>query len=438
MRPIHALLAAGLALTAQSTQSPEDPWNRGRAVHQRRVHPPEPPSAVDWGGRIGRLLKDAEPGDLVVAAVGDVILTERISGLSDPRHQELFRLLQEADLAFGNLEGSLNGRPELQRPFYNFRADPAFAWELAGLGFNLMGLANNHTLDFGPEGLKETLQALDRSRITHAGAGLTLEEARAPGVTSVQGQTRKVALLSYLRFWTSRFRTKDPAGPSLATVDPAVILVAREDGRTEAVEGLQEADIRAMEEDILLARRRGHRVIVTFHAHDVSHNRAFGIQDTVPANDLIMYRRAVEAGADLVLGTGPHVLRGLELRQGRALLYSLGNFIYQYRTPSRIPVDLTHQRDPELPKEPGASVWDRRDSEEVMDSVVARIVFNGDRLRRLQLIPVGIEDEGPRYGAPRLAEGAQARRILDRLQRLSGPFGTRLEDRGWYAEVVLP
>lgn len=437
MGPIRAILVLALAALPVGAQAPEESWNRGRAVQQRRTRPAEPPSTVDWGARIGALLKDAAPGDLVITAVGDVILNERISTLKDARHQELYRLLQESDVAFGNLEGSLNARPELQRPFYNFRADPDFAWELAGLGFNLVSLANNHTLDFGPEGLQETLRALDRSRITHAGAGMTLEEARSPGVFSVQGQTRKVALLSYLRFWTSRYRSRDPHSASVATLDPAVILVARE-GREEAVEGVQEADIRGMEEDILLARRRGHRVVVTLHNHDVSHNRAFGIQEVTPPNDELMYRRALAAGAEAVIGHGPHVLRGVELREGRPILYSLGNFIYQYRTPSRIPVDLTHQRDPEMAKVPGQSVWDRRDTEEVMDSVVARLVFNGDRLRRLQLIPVGIEDEGPLYGVPRLAEGAQATRILERLKRLSLPYGTRFEARGWYLEALLP
>ena len=61
-----------------------------------------------------------------------------------------------------------------------------------------------------------------------------------------------------------------------------------------------------------------------------------------------MYRRAIDAGADIVLGSGPHVLRGIEIYKGKPIFYSLSNFIYQYRTPTKIPIDLIHQRDGEI------------------------------------------------------------------------------------------
>jgi poly-gamma-glutamate synthesis protein (capsule biosynthesis protein) len=430
-----ATLVGSPALAADD--KPPLTWDQSRSVYNRRIRPPQPAESIDWAGRVTALLRE-EPGDIVVTAVGDMIFNQQISGLPEPHHQQLFRILQEADIAYGNLEFSMNAHPEAQRPFYNFRTDPEFVWELAAIGINMVSLANNHALDFGPEGLKDCLAALERANMTYAGAGMTLADARAPGITSVQSQKTKFALLSYMRYWTQKYRCADPQSACLATIDPAVILAAKPDGTTEAVEGLLEKDVLAMEDDIVLARRRGPIVMVSLHNHDRSHHRAYGIQDTTPPNDEIMYRRAIDAGADLVLGSGPHVLRGIELYKGKPIFYSLSDFIYQYRTPSKIPIDLIHQRDGEIARPTNVSVWDRRDPPEVFEGVLVRLTFNTEKLKRVELIPVTIDDEGPLYGVPRLAGTTRGREILETLKRLSQPYGTTLVDRGWYAEVLLP
>ena len=434
--PAVLLLLAALGASAQTpVQSPSartDP----KSVYRRILQPQEKPEQIDWAGRITELLKE-EPGDLVVTAVGDMIFNEPISQLEAPERAGLLRLMQEADVAYGNMEFSLNDRPELQRPFYNFRAPRDFRWELARTGINLVSLANNHALDFGPEGLKESLKALDHSNITYAGAGTTLAEAHAPGRLELAGHKTRVALLAYMRYWTAKYRSKDASGPSLSTIDPAVILAVR-DGKVEKVEGPLESDVQTMEDDILLARRRNDLLLVSLHNHDVTHHRAYGIQDTTPPNEEIMYHRAIEAGADLVLGTGPHVLRGIELYKGRPIFYSLGDFIYQYRTPERIPVDLIHQRDIEMPRPQNVSVFDLRESQEVLESVMVRMTLNQGKLKRIQLLPVTIDDEGPLYGVPRLASTKRGAEILALMQKLSAPYGTKITIKGWYGEVQLP
>ena len=406
------------------------------SVYTRTIHAPEPPEKVDWEGRVTALLRE-QPGDVIVTAVGDMIFNAQISHLAAPERRQLLRLLQEADIAYGNLEFSINSLPELQRPFYNFRADPEFAWELAATGINLVSMANNHALDFGPEGLTECLTALDRANIGHAGAGRTLAAARAPETQRVQSQKTRFGLLSYMRYWTSRYRCADPSAPCLATIDPAEILVAGADGAVTTIEGPLAADVAAMEDDLVLAKRHHDVVMVSLHNHDLSHHRAFGIQDTTPANDRIMFRRAVDAGANLVLGSGPHVLRGIEIYQGKPIFYSLSNFIYQYRTPDAIPVDLIHQRDGEIERPTNVSVWDRRDPARVFETVVVRMTFNTGVLRRVELIPVTIDDEGPLYGVPRLASGRRGAEIIALMQRLSQPYGTTIVAREWYAEVEL-
>jgi len=434
------LVAAGIAgllagaARAQETVTPKLTWDQSRSVYNRKIHPPQPAENVGWQGRVTVLLKE-EPGDIVITGVGDMIFNEQISQLPEPEHQQLFRLMQEADIAYGNLEFSINAHPEAQRPFYNFRADPEFAWEVAAIGINMVSMANNHGLDFGPEGLKDCLRALDRAQITHAGAGLTLAAAHEPGTTGVQSQKTRFALLSYMRYWTQKYRCADPGAPCLATINPATILVAKGDGKVEPVEGLVEGDVTAMEDDIVLAKRHNDVVMVALHNHDVSHHRAYGIQDTTPPNEEIMYRRAVDAGADLIIGTGPHVLRGVEIYKGKPIFYSISNFIYQYRTPDKIPIDLIHQRDTEVARPTNVSVWDRRDPAFIFEGVMLRMVVNQEKLRTIQLIPFTIDDEGPLYGVPRLASSKRCAEIIERLQKLSQPYKTAIVNKGWYAEV---
>jgi poly-gamma-glutamate synthesis protein (capsule biosynthesis protein) len=239
-----------------------------------------------------------------------------------------------------------------------------------------------------------------------------------------------------MRYWTNRYRSADPNSPSLATIDPAVILVAK-DGKVESVEGPLESDVLKMEDDVVLAKRHSDYLMVSLHNHDVSHHRVYGIQNKTPANDEIMYRRAIDAGADIVLGSGPHVLRGIEIYKGKPIFYSLSDFIYQYRTPDKIPIDLIHQRDTELDRPTNVSVWDRRDTPDTMEGVLVRMTVNEGKLKRIQLIPAVIDDEGPLYGVPRLVSDQRAREMFDRIQKLSEPYGTKITVKGWYAEVEL-
>ena len=142
--------AAGSAL-AQAPAQRTMTWDQSRSVYNRQIHTPEPAENVNWEARVTALLKE-EPGDVVITAVGDMIFNQQISNLPEPYHKQLFRIMQEADVAYGNLEFSLNDHPELQRPFYNFRAPIEFRWEVAAIGINLVSMANNHALDFGQEG----------------------------------------------------------------------------------------------------------------------------------------------------------------------------------------------------------------------------------------------------------------------------------------------
>ena len=368
-----------------------------------------------------------------MTAVGDMIFNEKISELPEPERRNLFRIMQEADVAYGNLEFSINDRPELQRPFYNFRARREFA--LGG------GRHRDQPREHGeqprprlragrPAGLPAARSTRRGSR-TRAPARRS-RAAHAPGTKKVQSQKTQVRAPVVHALLDGQVPLRRPvrALPRDHRTRPRSSSRSR-DGRVETVEGPLEDDVKAMEDDVVLAKRRNDVVMVSLHVHDVSHIAAYGIQDTTPPNDEIMFRRAIDAGADIVLGSGPHVLRGIEIYKGKPIFYSLGDFIYQYRTPNKIPVDLIHQRDSEMraagerlglgPPGPARSHGERAGADDGQpgEAQADRADPRDDRRRGAAL-------RRPAAGGRRSA----AKEILELLQKLSAPYGTKIVSQG--------
>ena len=370
-----------------------------------------------WSPRVDDLL-ETDDGDIVLTAVGDMIFNREISGYTEPAYQNLYRIIQGADIGFGNLEMSLNEKPELQKNAYNFRKGRDFGWEILKLGINLVGIANNHALDYGAEGLLDNLKILRQSGISFAGAGKNLQEARAPVYRQV-GRTR-FALLSFMS--GADWPKEDPDEPSINVLNAPRVYLDGDDGVDgRGVPAPLASDVRAMEDAIAVAKRNADIVLVAYHLHWVSHSRAYPLPDHVPAHQRLVMKRAIDAGADAILGSGPHVLRGIEMYEGKPIFYSLGDFIYQYRT-EEIP-EIHWNRD------------QQKDVREEFDAVVARLTISDKKISRIQLIPVASEMTGSRTGSPSLADGEDRDRILKSIVDLSADFGTRIRVNGWYGEV---
>jgi len=222
---------------------------------------------------------------------GDIALT----GNADPRVVAgISRYLHPADLAIGNLEGTLatSGTSKCgpsASDCFTFRGSPLWATALRKTGFRVLNVANNHALDYGTEAQHETLAALRRARIIHQGL---------PGqIAYVHAGTVKVGLIGCAPYrWAQ----------NLLDIDGTARLV-----RTAA----QHADV----------------VLVYMHAGaegtDAGHVR--GVDETylgeARGNAREFAHAMVRAGADIVFGSGPHVLRGIEWYRGRLIAYSLGN-----------------------------------------------------------------------------------------------------------------
>lgn len=177
---------------------------------------------------------------------------------------------------------------------------------------------------------------------------------------------------------------------------------------------VNEADRKDILEQIKAARRASDVVVFSVHAHE-SASGAVDSQEPVepgaepPPYLRTFYHDAIDAGADVVVTHGPHVLRGIEIYKGKPIFYGMGSLIYSLGL---------HFRGADLPQ-----AWD--------ESVLAIAEMGSGRGVQIRLYPI-VHSLGAAPGAadpsqPRLATGAEAQRILAYLQRQSEPYGTRIE-----------
>lgn len=184
------------------------------------------------------------------------------------------------------------------------------------------------------------------------------------------------------------------------------------------------------------------RVVASLHAHEGTGGHRN--DDSVPEFLESFARECVDAGADAFVGHGPHVLRGVEVYEGAPIFYSLGDFAMQNETVTRLPAEIYERYDLDPTDALPADLFDERVYDEdgerkgflsdrtFWETVVPVCRFGPDGVERIDLHPaeLGFEEPRPRRGRPRLAEGDDATRILDRLAELSEPYGTEIEVEG--------
>lgn len=238
-----------------------------------------------------------------LAFVGDILQGEYIDGYLQqegynyPYEQALFHLTS-ADLTAGNLEMPITTRDQpAEDKTYIFRGKPEALTGLVHAGIDVVSLANNHTLDHGIDGMLDTRKYLDEYGIAHVGAGNNAEEAYAPVIKESNGI--KVAFVGTSRVLPVTTWKATPYQAGLAeSYAPEQTLQAIEEVEDEA-----------------------HITVVLVH---------WGIErsDSPEPYQLDLARRYIDAGADLVIGSHPHVLQGFEQYNGKWIAYSLGNFVF--------------------------------------------------------------------------------------------------------------
>ena len=418
-----------------------------------------------------------------LVATGDSLITLKQSVYSEPNYLRLLQLIRGVDVAFTNLEMLLHDYEEDCYPAAECggtytRAQPEILDELIWMGFDMMGTANNHSLDYMYGGLFSTIDYLRAAGVPYAGTGSNLAEARAPCYhDTAKGRVALISACStfsnfgragdarrdmhgrpglnplrYERWFEAKHETieklkeveKELALPKVHQADDSYHFM-----RTKYVVGddvgmhtkANKSDMEGNLESIREAGKQADWVLFSVHAHE----GLIGDSER-PAEFLEEFARAtIDAGAHCFIGHGHHAMRGIEIRDGKPIFYSLGNFIFQNETVYKMPADFydRYKLDPysgtvstafdarhDTPPRPGYQIykWFTQD-EKYWISVMPRMEFLGDKLKELSLYPIELGMEKPRSqrGRPMLANPEFATKILEIIKSLSEPYGTKID-----------
>lgn len=346
----------------------------------------------------------AATAPLRITLLGQALLQHDLDSSQWPGQPEFAALLPDADVCFTDLETAIKG-PKADAPLrsgeFLHAADAGVIDCLARVGVNMVATSNNHAFDFGPGGIRDAIDALDARGITHAGTGLTLDQAASAGI-------RRTPHGSVALVCVAMGAIHD--GADATATQPGVTEIRRSpDG------ALNPGDVARHLDAIAAASKKADVVIAYHHNHYWEKNMA----DTPPwQRDLA--HKAIEAGAGLFASHGAPLLQGIEMYRGKPIFYDLGGFFFQTVT------------------EPGHY------PPEVWQSVVVQSRWRNGKLDAIELLPVQLNDTGlggpadmMTRGTPTLARGDAAQAILSRLARASEVFGTQVEIAGDRARVRL-
>ena len=242
--------------------------------------------------------------EIVITAVGDVMLGTTFPNESSlPPNDgadlliEVSPFLKRGDVVFGNLEGPLvdtgisaKCRGKREGTCFAFRVPTRYGKYLKEAGFTVMGLANNHAMDFGQDGRDSSRRTLETLQIAHTG--------EVGDIARLMVKDKRIAVIAFATY---------PGAYNFLDLD----------------ESLQTIHTLRAESDLVIVGFHGGAEGAT-HQHVLEGDEMFLGEDR---GDLRRFTHAaIDAGADLVLGSGPHVVRAMEVYKGKLIAYSLGNF----------------------------------------------------------------------------------------------------------------
>ena len=247
--------------------------------------------------------------ETVISVAGDILLDRGVANAIDKNgpnypYEGVALLFNQDDITIANLECPLTqtGGGAMKSKRFVFKAHPDNALAIKSAGFDVLMLANNHTMDYLSQGLADTMETLDNAGLLYAGAGRSKAEIR-PCFINKNGV--RVGILSY------------------SSLPPEGLMY---DGDSATVAYAREGFLDNMRNDIMGAADQCDFLIVYFHwgieyRHDVSDAQ------------IEIARAAVDSGASSVIGTHPHVLQGREIYNGAPIYYSIGNFVFDKQLP---------------------------------------------------------------------------------------------------------
>ena len=358
---------------------------------------------------VGAGVSAAEERPLRVTFTGQALVQHDLRAVAPEKFRAMTHALRAnaSDVAFTDLETVINtgaGKATRESQFFH-AAGPEVIDCLKGWGFNLLALGNNHAWDLGAPGILGTLAEVQARGFGFAGTGANLAAASAPAVlTTPRGRVALVA-----------FASGKIAEGGAATYTRAGVNEVKLDEQTGEIDRVDAERVFAA---LRLAAHTADVVIAYQHDHYWEKDNR-----VTPEWKRRFARACLDAGATVFVSHGAPMLHGIELYRGRPIFYDLGGLVFHTITA------------------PGYYL------PEIWESVIADAEFAGGKLTALKLRPVALNERGEgeppakRFyetrGAPSLATGEAARAILDRLAKLSAPYGTQLSIAGDSATVSL-
>jgi poly-gamma-glutamate synthesis protein (capsule biosynthesis protein) len=280
-------------------------WARGQTPRPDttgRVSMSTPPSltlAVGGDTTLGYNLQDHFDQQLAAGKTKDELWPLYFSGIRS--------IFEDADVALVNLECPFTERGKKLKKNFNFRARPELVRILKEGSVDVVTLANNHTNDWGHDGVRDTLDTLDRAGIARFGAGMNMAEARKPLILERGGH--KVGFLGY--YFQAEPDMIEPK-QVYATKKRAGVAGCYKD--LDCIRGMVKEDASALVPKVDFT-------IPYFHW---GHEGSYEVRDY----QIELAHLCVDLGCKAVLGAHPHRLQGIEVYRGVPIFYSLGNFVY--------------------------------------------------------------------------------------------------------------
>ena len=252
----------------------------------------------------------AQSSSFSMVFTGDVMFGRGVGSAisSNPNiFGDLKPIFNRTDLVVVNLESPFTNSNKNFKKTVPLKANPAYAHILKDNNVDAVGLANNHIMDYGSQGLNDTLTTLDKYNITHIGAGENLQQALQPSYFDINGQ--RVAVINFMDLTTFRGFGKSELPPA-----------------TDNSPGFAPAQWDLVKNNIDTAKSQADIVIILFH---------YGNEYSLTPNkyQTELSRKCIDEGADIVVGSHPHVPQSIESYRGKLIFYSLGNCVFDQSNP---------------------------------------------------------------------------------------------------------
>jgi len=307
---------------------------------------------------------------VTISFAGDTMLGRLVNGIIAQKGYaypwgNLLPLLKQTDLNIINLENTFTHSMQKLPKVFNFKADPGNVQSLKQAHIDVVNLANNHILDFGNEGLFDTIQALDTTGIRHVGAGENQQKAKQAVI--ITKNNIKIGILGY---------TDNEPGWKAQPNKPGTNYI-------------KVGDIATIQQDIKIIRPQVDILIVTIHWGPNMRQR--------PNQEFINFAHAlIDSGVDIIHGHSAHIFQGIEIYQDKLIMYDTGDFVDDYAIDSLLHNDQT---------------------------LLFIVTITKTGIKKVQLVPLLISNFQVNF-----TEGAIKKEILNRVKALSAEFKTKIQN----------